>query len=120
MVYQRYTIFPTDTIFSAMGVKQRRMPVDGAISCGLTSLRMRVFHTHGTVCAYCGEKGTHFAVERAELSDDIRQWHLNLYSDDGVMLTFDHVMPKSKGGPNTLDNAQTLCYPCNQEKSDHT
>lgn len=118
MAYQRYTTFPTETIFMAMASKQRRLPVDDGISCGLTSLRMRVFHVHGSVCGRCGEKGTHFAVERAEFSEDIRQWHLNLYSDNSVMLTFDHVMPKSKGGANTLENAQTLCYPCNQEKSD--
>lgn len=118
MAYQRCTTFPTEKIFTAMELKQKRMPVDGDISCGMTSLRMRVFHVYGTVCAHCGEKGTHFAVERSAFSEDIRQWHLNLYSDNDVMLTFDHVMPKSKGGPNTLENAQTLCYPCNQAKAD--
>ena len=119
MAYQRYTTFPAGTIFAAMDAKQKRMPVEGtSISCGMTSLRMRVFRTHGAVCAHCGETGTYFAVERAQASEDDRQWHLNLYSDAGVMLTFDHVMPKSKGGANTLDNAQTLCYPCNQKKAD--
>lgn len=118
MAYQRYTTFSAETVFAAMAAKQKRMPVDDDISCGMTSLRMRVFQAHGTVCAHCGEKGTHFAVERAEMSDDIRQWHFNLYSDNGIMLTFDHVMPKSKGGANTIENAQTLCYPCNQEKAD--
>jgi 5-methylcytosine-specific restriction endonuclease McrA len=80
---------------------------------------MRVFQACGTVCAHCGEKGTHFAVERPEFSEDIRQWHFNLYSENNVMLTFDHVMPKSKGGANTIENAQTLCYPCNQTKADN-
>lgn len=119
MAYQRYTTFPAGTIFAAMDAKQKRMPVEGtSISGGMTSLRMRVFRTHGAVCAHCGETGTYFAVERPEFSTDDRQWHLNLYSDAGVMLTFDHVHPKSQGGANTLDNAQTLCYPCNQKKAD--
>lgn len=120
MPYQRYTTFPAETVFAAMSAKQKRMVVgEGTgISCGMVSLRMRVFHTHGPVCAKCGEKGTHFAVERPLMSDDPRTWHFNLYSDNDVMLTFDHVMPKSKGGANTIENAQTLCYPCNQEKAD--
>lgn len=119
MAYQRYTTFPAGTIFAAMVNKQKRMPVEGtSISCGMTSLRMRVFHVHGPVCAHCGEKGTYFAVERPEFSTDDRQWHLNLYSDAGVMLTFDHVHPKSRGGANSIENAQTLCYPCNQKKAD--
>lgn len=119
MAYQRYRTYSAGEIFTAMGAGLKRMPVEGtSISCGMTSLRMRVFQAHGPVCARCGEAGTHFAVERPQLSTDDRVWHFNLYSDNGVMLTFDHVHPKSKGGPNTLANAQTLCYPCNQAKSD--
>lgn len=120
MAYQRYRTYPASVIFAAMDEKQKRMPVEGTdISCGMTSLRMRVFKTHGTVCAHCGETGSIFAVERAQFSDDDRQWHFNLYSDNGVMLTFDHVYPKSLGGANSLENAQTLCYPCNQAKADN-
>lgn len=29
----------------------------------------------------------------------------------------DHIKPKHKGGPNTLDNLQTLCLRCHQEKT---
>jgi 5-methylcytosine-specific restriction endonuclease McrA len=31
-------------------------------------------------------------------------------------LTVDHVFPESKGGKMTMDNAQTLCKPCNSRK----
>ena len=34
------------------------------------------------------------------------------------VLTIDHILPKSKGGPNTLKNSQLMCQPCNQHKSD--
>lgn len=120
MPYQRYTTFPVADVFAAMAARQKRMLVEKTlISCGMTSLRMRVFHAHGPVCKKCGETGTHFAVERPLFSEDDRTWHLNLYSDNDIMLTFDHVMPKSRGGPNTIENAQTLCYACNQEKADN-
>lgn len=32
-------------------------------------------------------------------------------------LEVDHVVPIAKGGTWTLDNAQTLCQPCHQEKT---
>jgi 5-methylcytosine-specific restriction endonuclease McrA len=30
--------------------------------------------------------------------------------------SIDHAIPKSRGGANTLQNAQHTCYPCNAEK----
>ena len=35
-------------------------------------------------------------------------------------LTLDHVVPRSKGGPNTWDNLVTACKKCNSEKADLT
>jgi HNH endonuclease len=33
-------------------------------------------------------------------------------------IEFDHILPRSKGGPNTIDNIQLLCRGCNRKKSD--
>lgn len=38
-------------------------------------------------------------------------------SIDGKILHVDHIIPRSKGGPNHLDNYQTLCSECNIGKS---
>jgi 5-methylcytosine-specific restriction endonuclease McrA len=35
---------------------------------------------------------------------------------EGVKLHVDHIVPRSKGGKDTLDNLQTLCQPCNLGK----
>ena len=34
-------------------------------------------------------------------------------------LVADHIIPKSWGGTNRLENRQLLCSPCNAEKSNH-
>ena len=50
-----------------------------------------------------------------------RDNHTCLYCDkvfEKKKLTIDHVIPQSKGGPNTWDNLVTACKPCNGEKSD--
>lgn len=35
-------------------------------------------------------------------------------------LTYDHVLPKSRGGRTTWENIVTSCSPCNHEKGDRT
>jgi len=38
-------------------------------------------------------------------------------SHDNVILNMDHILPRSKGGPDSIDNLQTLCWECNIGKS---
>ena len=46
--------------------------------------------------------------------------HLNLYAQDRagnlILMTQDHIKPKSKGGSNKMENLQTMCCRCNQTK----
>lgn len=73
----------------------------------------------GTECKHCGLNATFFAVEAQR--PKWNNYHLNLYGlKDGreVMLTSDHIIPKSKGGSHDLSNRQTLCQPCNKRKKD--
>lgn len=90
------------------------------------SLRYQTFNKSLT-CAKCGLKGRFLALERC-LSDEGghegkregQGFHLNLYALDDmgreVLMTKDHILPKSKGGPDHIDNLQTMCTYCNSDK----
>jgi 5-methylcytosine-specific restriction endonuclease McrA len=47
-----------------------------------------------------------------------RDKHRCQYCGSARHLTVDHVVPRSKGGPDTWDNLVTSCAPCNRKKGD--
>ena len=49
--------------------------------------------------------------------DDFKCVACGKSANDGAILHIDHIIPKSKGGKNTIDNYQTLCHLCNIGKS---
>ena len=64
----------------------------------------------------CGVNGEFFALE----IDRGGGMHLDLYGyidDEEVLLTVDHIVPKSKGGLNNMINYQTMCKLCNEIKA---
>lgn len=85
------------------------------------SQRYQLFVEKGCKCVACGIEGKYFALER-HLSGSPYKYHFNLYGKDHtgreVMLTKDHIVPRSRGGRNRLDNYQVLCSPCNTNKAD--
>lgn len=58
--------------------------------------RANVYRRDGYMCQYCGT------------------------SNREATLTFDHVVPKSRGGLTTWENIVTSCESCNREKGDLT
>jgi len=58
--------------------------------------RLNIYARDRFVCQYCGER---------KATED---------------LTFDHVLPRSRGGRTTWDNIVTCCVPCNKTKADRT
>ncbi len=58
-------------------------------------VREEVFRRDGYTCQMCGAS-----------------------KDDGAKLELDHIIPVAQGGTNDLNNLQTLCRECNQNKSD--
>ena len=86
------------------------------VSVNTYSVRLRTFK-RSTICVRCGLEGTHFWVEG---NHGMNNFHLNLYAINKhgheILMTRDHILPKSMGGADTLDNMQTMCTKCNAKK----
>jgi len=82
------------------------------------SERYRVFDK-SFKCSHCDIVGTRLYKEKT--NEDHNLYHFNLYgideNDQEVLMTKDHIVPKSKGGRNSLDNYDTMCTICNKNKS---
>jgi hypothetical protein len=84
---------------------------------GMKSQRMLLLG-RSQKCVCCGLTATHFWLEHS----GCRSPHLNMYGMKGgkeIMLTCDHVIPRSKGGHTCIDNLQLLCSCCNSAKANH-
>jgi hypothetical protein len=79
----------------------------------ITSIRLNVFKNSNLTCPICNLQATYFAKEK-NIND--KSYHLNLYglhNDREILFTRDHILPRSLGGKDTLENQQIMCEPCN-------
>lgn len=73
--------------------------------------RLQVFYHKGCKCVKCGKEATQIA-----LGEGRGQQHWDLYTADFYPLTVDHIIPKSRGGGEELENKQPMCIGCNTRK----
>lgn len=82
-------------------------------SLRLTSLRYEVLRNSQS-CAACGIVGAVLLLDR---NPQDKSPHFNLYHQktDGslILMTKDHILPKSLGGKDHINNMRTMCMPCN-------
>jgi hypothetical protein len=70
-------------------------------------------------CVACGLEGEIMMLE-LNPGDDVP--HFNLYGEEHgrlVLMTKDHILARSKGGEDALDNYQTMCCICNNLKGNY-
>jgi 5-methylcytosine-specific restriction endonuclease McrA len=103
---------------------EKRNPQDyvemQGVQVKVTSQRYPVFKRSLKCCVDgCENVGSFFAIERPVFPPTAK-YHLNLYALDKegkeVLMTKDHIIPRSKGGKNIQSNYQTMCTLCNAKK----
>lgn len=89
--------------------------------CGLVALdvfeehrRLRVFVHKGISCVTpnCQHVGSRLIFSR----DKQGGGHWDLFTDDLILMTIDHIVARSNGGSNELENLQPMCSRCNTTK----
>ena len=125
-VYKRFGILAIDevlkdvTLDAPQGFKKRSKGTYHGQIVKLNSERYKCFKHSGIVCVKCQLEAKYFAVEKQhkELGTGC---HFNLYgiddNGDEVLFTKDHIVAKANGGEEPYTNYQTMCSPCNGEKS---
>lgn len=81
-------------------------------------VKWRVFERDQNKCVYCGLQGTLWVIWMESKKKIVVIHHDLAAVVDGkyVMLTRDHVIPRTKGGASTADNLACACAPCNHAK----
>lgn len=84
----------------------------------MNSDRYHVFKANNQ-CVSCGLAGTKMMLD---MNPSDASPHFNLYAEENgrlVLMTKDHVLPKSKGGQDAFENYVTCCSICNNLKGNH-
>lgn len=83
----------------------------------MSSHRYHTFVKSGIKCVCCGIEGKYFVKEKFKKD---KGYHFNLYAlnenGEEILMTKDHIVAKSKGGKDCIENYQTMCITCNNEK----
>lgn len=87
----------------------------------LGGMRLQTFYQKGIKCS-CGVEGKFFSLDNTSGKVEDSK-HLNLIGvrevkgkQEEVLLTSDHIFPRSLGGSNKIENRQTMCANCNVKK----
>ena len=103
----------TEEILKLIGTK-RVATIEG-FKVKIHTERLLVFK-RSQICAKCGANKTVILLQ----VDEHGQPFLNpvfIKNNRLVMMTMDHIVPKSLGGPTSYYNLQTMCFQCNVEKA---
>lgn len=113
-------VFEIDEVLPLVG-KGRRVPfvVDGvAYEVNMNVHAVKLWGERPLHCALCGLK-IHYFLLVQDPDNPKPQWRepvLLGFSNLGTMFNTDHIVPRSLGGNDDLDNLQIACHRCNQKK----
>lgn len=113
-------VFPYITMPSMTGRDEKREYIVGEKSyfVRMTSDRYFVFKDNPN-CIACGLEGKKIILD---INPGDQSPHFNLYGEDKgrlVLMTKDHILAKSRGGPDIQSNFQVMCCICNNLKGNY-
>lgn len=130
-IYPKYITYGESSLeevlpyVGTIGKKSYRYCVN-EYNVNVRSHRLQCFKKNN-ICVGCGLVGILFRLQ-SDLTGQNPIPHFNLYGIVGssdalgrvegseIIFTKDHIVPKSKGGKDSLSNYQTMCYDCNRLK----
>lgn len=104
--------------------KDMKIPSLGRISpaSGRALFSSLILAGKPVTCFQCGATATHWIIEKF-FSDGVKYPHLNLFAKNNeqklVLMTQDHIIPRSRGGSNHLDNLRPACATCNHTRQSY-
>ena len=108
--------FPAEKQAEIADLVARPTPPPKWLNLGLCQIRSRAWYE------WHWQRGIDPDAKRPRIPQGVRQsvyerdgWSC-VYCDSPDDLTLDHIQPFSLGGPDTVENLQTLCRSCNSRK----
>ena len=78
----------------------------------------RLIMEKGNICSSCKKSGTYFLQTERNNTD---KFNVNaciyLFTEDNILMTRDHIIPRSAAGSDRLLNLQPMCSSCNRKKN---
>lgn len=111
-------MFALDDVFPHITIEdlKKDFVIDGKVyQVRMNSDRYHVFKNNPS-CVSCGIEGKHMVLD---MNPGDSSPHFNLYAEEHgrlVLMTKDHILAKSKGGLDALENYATMCSVCNNLK----
>jgi len=118
MKYQNFLLdwvmhgISVEELFSLLNEGKQSTPINGREYLFKNFPRLEVFQRDGCRCICCGLVGT-----KAILGGQA----IGIYAIKNgkyIPITLDHIIPRSRGGPTSSENLQTMCKICNLIKGD--
>lgn len=113
-----YTILETKTV--AEGIEMiRNIPSKKSFS--RKHILAELAHDNPK-CVCCKREGIKFCLGQGKLANNAKanrgeDLHWDLYTEDDIALSIDHIVPRSTGGKDHRENTQLMCIECNNIKS---
>lgn len=112
-----------DTLNLLKNIKKKKgYIIHNGVKIGIHYDKFSLFLKGKHCCKLCKLPITYVVLEKQ--MKDIQRYHFNFYTihpenKQEILFNIDHIIPKSKGGQDHLDNYQLTCEICNMKKGNN-